>query len=172
MNVGLPVAILLAFAASTAGALASSPQLRLGQELLPPDGGHLPSAKSGDGMILRLQAHFDCGTAEAEASLFVSVADTVVVTSSAKSPQPIVMELPAGQLRGVRESLACPGLGSYLMRAQLTAYATLTCRTANGAQASNTVNRPLDLWVECERRSLERDMDPEAEVAGEAATEE
>lgn len=155
MKPGFPVVILLGLAASTAVAFAASPQLQLGQELLPPDAGSLPPADSGEGLKLRLQARFDCGIPGATARLFVSVADTAVATGSAQSPQSVVVELPDSQLRGVRESLACPGLGSYLMRAQLTAYATLICRNADGTQASTTVNRPIDLWVECQEISTE-----------------
>lgn len=100
-------------------------------------------------MTLRLQATFDCGIPDAEAGLFVSVANAAVTAKGAKSPQPVLLKLPESQLRGVRESLACPGLGPHLFRAQLSAYATLICRAADGTETSATVNRPVDLWVDC-----------------------
>lgn len=100
-------------------------------------------------MTLRLQATFDCGLPDSEAGLFVSVANSAVTAKGAKSPQPVVLTLPEGQLRGVRESLTCPGTGPHLFRAQLTAFATLICRTTDGTETSTTVNRALDLWVDC-----------------------
>ena len=164
MKFRLALFSLAALAAAAAVALAGPPQLQLVQELLPPDSGKLPPFTDSDGLKLRLTARFDCGVPEAEASLFVSVADTAVSSAAASSPQPIVLELPETQLRGVRESLACPGLGPHLMRAQLMAYATLICRSEDGAEASTTINRALDLWVECEEISTEssRELSEEA----------
>jgi len=148
-------------------AASAPPQLQLGQELLPPDSGRLPAAGDSAGMTLRMKAVFDCATPDAEARLFVSVANTAVTANAAKSPQPVVLKLPAGELRGVQESLACPGLGPHLLRAQLTAYATLICRAADGTESAATVNRPVDLWVEC----VEPAEPPVEEAAEEPAAE-
>jgi hypothetical protein len=142
--------LLLAVAAAAAAAAAvSPPQLQLSQELLPPDSGELRPEGDSAGLSLRLQARFDCGLPDAEAGLFVSVANAAVTARDAESPQPLLLILPESQLRGVRESLNCPGTGPYLLRAQLTAFATLICRAADGTETSATVNRPVDLWVDC-----------------------
>lgn len=160
VKTGFPAAVvMLSVAAFAAVAAAGPPQLQLGQELLPPDSGELPAEGDRAGLKLRLQARFDCGIPDAQASLFVSVADTAVQTNQAKSPQQVLLNLPERQLRGVRESLACPGTGPHLFRAQLTAYATLICRANDGTENLATVNRPVDLWVNC----AEPEEDPEAD---------
>ncbi|UCG71681.1 MAG: hypothetical protein JSV45_10470 [Chromatiales bacterium] len=161
--------IALALFTATAAATAAPPQLRLGQELLPPDSGRLLPAGESGGMTLRLQATFDCGMPDAEAGLFVSVANSATTAKGAKSPQPVVLNLPESQLRGVRESLACPGNGPHLFRGQLTAFATLICRAGDGAETVATVSRPVDLWVECEEPAEEAAEDPAAELAEERA---
>lgn len=150
------------FACTTVLALAraGAPTLELGQELLPPSSGELGPADLAAGVTLQLLARFDCGIEDAEARLFVSVAETAVVADDAKSPQPVTLKLPEPQLRGVRESLTCPGLGPHLLRDQLTAYATVICRGPEGAEQSATVNRPLWLWVDCEETVAEPEDEP------------
>jgi len=164
----MPVKLFLAIAlsalactATLALALASSPELHLRQELLPPSSGELGPAEQEAGVTLQLSARFDCGADDATASLFVSVAETSVALPVAKSPQPVTLQLPEPQLRGVRESLACPGLGPHLLRDQITAFATVICRGPEGAEHSTTVNRPLSLWVDCLEPPAEADDEPE-----------
>lgn len=163
---------LVVMTSGAALALAAQPELQLRQSLLPPNSGELGPADAEAGIILQLEARFDCGVENAGARLFVSVGETAVTAEAAESPQAVTLQVPEAQLRGVRESLACPGIGPYLMRDQLTAYATVLCKTPDGPERAVTVTRPISLWVQCEDRSTERAERARQELLDDADTEE
>jgi hypothetical protein len=130
-------------------AAADNPQLELAQVIAQPDGETLLPVDGPSSLKIRLEARFECGDPDAQAGLFVSVADSVVSAPRVISPQAIQLTIPPQQLRGIRESLACARPGEQLLRDQLTAFGTLTCRSADGTAQTSTISQSLDVWADC-----------------------
>ncbi|MGI9330878.1 MAG: hypothetical protein ACR2QB_09210 [Gammaproteobacteria bacterium] len=130
-------------------AAADTPRLELAQVIAQPDDETLLLVDGSASLKIRLEARFECGDPDAVAGLFVSVADSVVSAPQVISPQAVQLTIPPQQTRGVRESLACPRPGTQLLRDQLTAFGTLTCRNSDGRARTATISQSLDVWADC-----------------------
>lgn len=144
-------------------AAAENPQLELAQVIAQPDGETLLLLEGPSSLKIRLEARFECGDSDAEAGLFVSVADSVVSTARVTSPQAVQLTIPPQQLRGIRESLACARPGAQLLPDQLTAFGTLTCRSTDGTARTSTVSQSLDIWADCGDQAITVEPRPDEE---------
>jgi len=141
--------LLTAIGSLVPSARAETPQLQLAQVIAQPDGETLLPVEGSISLKIELEARFDCGDPDAEAGLFVSVADSVVSAPRVNSPQAVQLTIPPQQLRGIQESMACAKPGAQLLREQLTAFGTLTCRNTEGAAQTATISQSLDIWADC-----------------------
>jgi hypothetical protein len=113
--------------ATTMAMAESGPRLVVTQ--LPADASSAPmlTQEGSEPLPLMLRLEFACGEQEELTALFVAAADTAVGATSARSPQDVLLKIPAGQLQAVRETAHCPAAGPLLLRAPLTA-----CRWISG----------------------------------------
>ena len=147
----LAVLVFIALVVCQSAASASSgwPEFELVQRNARDAAAELLPADSPASLLVDLEARFDCKDPAATAGLFVSIADTFVAAPEVRSPQAVRVSIPPERMQGVQESFACPAPGPQLLRSQLTAYGTLTCRGEDGREQAATVSAPVDLWVEC-----------------------
>ena len=145
----LLVSLILAFPlALPPVAAASGVVLQVEQQLGEPEDGTL-ATRDGDGAVrFRMTVDYRCPEAEANAALFLSVAEAALAAEPGESPQAVIVAVPAAQLAGIREATKCEAPGARVLEGQVQAFATLSCFFGE-QRDSRTIAVPLSLWFDC-----------------------
>jgi hypothetical protein len=166
--------LVAAFAVITARDAAADPaRITLRQTLAqPPAPGEAAVATTvigrngitGDVLPFLLGIDYQCPEPAGRRQLLLSIADTALLTDATAlpSPQTLQLEVPLRQLAWLQPAKTCrelpaarrPAAGDsvryFRLRARATAFATLTCTTADGRTETAITTAPLDVWLGCE----------------------
>lgn len=135
--------------AATAALANTGPQLAVTQLAAEASSAPMLSPEGSEPLQIRLRLEFACGEQQELSALFVAAADTSIGSTSAVSPQDVLLKIPVGQLEAVRATAHCPAAGPLLLRAPLTSYASVSCRDQGGITHTQTISQPLDIWYDC-----------------------
>ena len=114
-------------------------------------------------------AKYECPPDTVEGLLQVSISDTTVRADFGADENAgrrvLSLQVPSGQLRGLRPELFCPAPEAspgpvLLLKSRFTAQGALVCRTATDKKTSAQASVALDVWVRCPPVPEDQSTDP------------